>query len=134
MIEVSDRTELSLGTTYACFPLNLDCIEEILMDVTPGGSTKRPRAKTKQSVPPQEAKTQSQPTIVVKKSRASRKTATPDVTTAISELKTVTSTGDEIKAKIAIEAYYLAAQRDFSPGRELDDWLEAERRVYADIF
>jgi hypothetical protein len=133
MLEVGDRTELSLGTTYACFPLILDCIEEILMDVTPGGS-KRPRAKTKQSVPPQEAKPQSQPTIVVKKSRASRKTAAPDVVTDVSELKTVTPTGDEIKAKIAIEAYYLAAQRDFSPGGELDDWLEAERRVYADIF
>jgi hypothetical protein len=115
------------------FPFALDCIEEILMDVTPGGS-KRPRAKTKQSAPAEEAKAKSRPSIVVKKSRASRKTAAPDMATVVSELKTMTPTGDEIKAKIAVEAYYLAVQRDFSPGGELGDWLEAERRVYADIF
>jgi hypothetical protein len=26
-------------------------------------------------------------------------------------------------------AYFIAAERNFAPGRELDDWLEAERRV-----
>lgn len=32
-------------------------------------------------------------------------------------------------AMIATAAYYLAAERNFTPGHELDDWLEAERRV-----
>ena len=32
---------------------------------------------------------------------------------------------------IATTAYFLAAERHFSPGHELDDWLEAERRVHA---
>ena len=32
---------------------------------------------------------------------------------------------------IATTAYFLAAERQFMPGHELDDWLEAERRVQA---
>jgi hypothetical protein len=35
---------------------------------------------------------------------------------------------------IAMAAYYLAAERNFSPGRELEDWLEAERRIHATLF
>lgn len=30
---------------------------------------------------------------------------------------------------IAVAAYYLAEQRGFSPGRELEDWLRAEEEV-----
>jgi hypothetical protein len=33
------------------------------------------------------------------------------------------------RARIAIAAYYRAERRGFTPGRELDDWLEAEREV-----
>ncbi|MBB6094024.1 hypothetical protein HNQ60_002905 [Povalibacter uvarum] len=31
--------------------------------------------------------------------------------------------------RIAISAYWRAAKRQFEPGHELDDWLEAEREV-----
>ena len=31
--------------------------------------------------------------------------------------------------RIAISAYWRAAQREFAPGYELDDWLAAEREV-----
>lgn len=31
--------------------------------------------------------------------------------------------------RIAIAAYWRAAKRQFEPGRELDDWLEAEREI-----
>lgn len=31
------------------------------------------------------------------------------------------------RARIAIAAYYRAERRGFAPGRELEDWLEAER-------
>lgn len=31
--------------------------------------------------------------------------------------------------RIAISAYWRAAQRQFAPGHELDDWLAAEREV-----
>ena len=37
----------------------------------------------------------------------------------------------ELTDMIATTAYFLAAERHFIPGRELDDWLEAERRVHA---
>jgi hypothetical protein len=32
---------------------------------------------------------------------------------------------------IATAAYYLAERRNFEPGHELDDWLEAERQIHA---
>ncbi|WP_237071800.1 DUF2934 domain-containing protein [Mizugakiibacter sediminis] len=34
-------------------------------------------------------------------------------------------------AMIALAAYFRAERRGFAPGRELDDWLEAEREVAA---
>jgi hypothetical protein len=33
---------------------------------------------------------------------------------------------------IATAAYYLAERRGFAPGRELDDWLEAESSLGRD--
>ncbi|TRZ67534.1 MAG: DUF2934 domain-containing protein [Rhodocyclaceae bacterium] len=36
------------------------------------------------------------------------------------------SGGEDRSDHIATAAYYKAAARSFSPGRELDDWLEAE--------
>ncbi len=36
---------------------------------------------------------------------------------------------DQRHAMIAQHAYYLAEQRGFEPGHELDDWLAAERNV-----
>ncbi len=37
--------------------------------------------------------------------------------------------GDRRHALIAEHAYYLAEQRGFEPGHELDDWLAAETNV-----
>jgi Protein of unknown function (DUF2934) len=37
----------------------------------------------------------------------------------------------DLSDMIATTAYFLAEERDFTPGHELDDWLEAERRVRA---
>ncbi|HKE93136.1 MAG TPA: DUF2934 domain-containing protein, partial [Povalibacter sp.] len=34
--------------------------------------------------------------------------------------------------RIAISAYWRAAKRQFAPGHELDDWLDAEREIDAD--
>lgn len=33
--------------------------------------------------------------------------------------------------RIARRAYELAAERDFRPGHEMDDWLQAEREIEA---
>ncbi|PPD47605.1 MAG: hypothetical protein CTY12_03650 [Methylotenera sp.] len=48
--------------------------------------------------------------------------------------KTKTKTTEDFHAKavgeiIALEAYYLAERRGFSPGRETEDWLTAESIV-----
>jgi hypothetical protein len=40
---------------------------------------------------------------------------------------------DETKRLIAEAAYYRAKQRGFAPGRELEDWIEAESEVMGRI-
>lgn len=44
---------------------------------------------------------------------------------------TETAPGDVVgrEARIAIAAFYLAEARGFEPGRELEDWLQAERQI-----
>ena len=39
----------------------------------------------------------------------------------------------DVTGMIATTAYFLAAEREFIPGHELEDWLEAERRVQAQL-
>lgn len=36
----------------------------------------------------------------------------------------------EFKAQVAENAYFKSAARDFKPGHELDDWLQAEQEIY----
>ncbi|GAP66946.1 hypothetical protein MBSD_n2262 [Mizugakiibacter sediminis] len=57
---------------------------------------------------------------------------------ASSEPSDAASRADEMRvdaetrhAMIALAAYFRAERRGFAPGRELDDWLEAEREVAA---
>lgn len=40
-------------------------------------------------------------------------------------------TGSEREQMIAVAAYYRAQGRNFEPGRELEDWLEAEAEIDA---
>jgi hypothetical protein len=47
---------------------------------------------------------------------------------------TLDPTPEDVGTMIATAAYYLAASRNFSPGHELDDWLEAERAVHARLY
>ncbi len=35
----------------------------------------------------------------------------------------------ELHSRIAARAYELASRRGFGPGREIEDWLEAERQI-----
>lgn len=39
------------------------------------------------------------------------------------------SSAADVRAMIATAAYYLAEQRSFAPGHELQDWLQAERLI-----
>lgn len=106
------------------------------MEFTPDTSPpKRTRAKAK-TVVTDAAETQS---AAVKKPRAPRKTPTAAPAPAsVVEVQVVAATLDptpeDVGTMIATAAYYLAAARDFTPGHELDDWLEAERAVHARLY
>jgi hypothetical protein len=94
------------------------------MEVNPGTATKRSRAKAKDPVAAEAAA----PT----KKRSTRKKATPTIEAeAIPVLSTSIEVPSEatLTSMIATAAYFLAAERGFAPGHELDDWLEAERRI-----
>ncbi|MBL8199621.1 MAG: DUF2934 domain-containing protein [Chromatiales bacterium] len=41
--------------------------------------------------------------------------------------------GEQRVCRIAERAYFLALERHFTPGRELDDWLQAEQEVDAGL-
>lgn len=43
----------------------------------------------------------------------------------------VTPDMDELRHMIATAAYYLAAERGFVPGGEMEDWLAAEQKILA---
>ena len=89
------------------------------MDTIPNSSVpKRPRPK-----------------IVVKKStsKAARKTpATREASTKTRAIEAeIVAAPVDMHRMIETAAFYLAAERGFAPGRELEDWLEAERRIKA---
>lgn len=103
------------------------------MDMSPeSGSTssKRTRAKPKIVV-----KSSAAP-APAKKPRVPRKTLTAKAAAADTPVvaAAVGPGSEELGGMIATAAYYLAAVRNFSPGHELDDWLEAERSVRAQLW
>jgi hypothetical protein len=100
--------------------------EEKLMEVTSGTPGKRPRTKGKASIAQG-----AQPTVT-KKPRTRRKAApVAELAAPVEMSKPTLPSDDEVSGMIATAAYYIAAERNFTPGRELDDWLEAERRIRA---
>ena len=85
------------------------------MDLTPGSPEKGARAKVK--------------TTSTTSKEAATKARARKSTTSIVETPVVESATPDIGSMIATAAYFIAAERNFEPGHELDDWLEAERRV-----
>lgn len=61
-----------------------------------------------------------------KKPRSRKQSAVPATDVDVVAMQPGT---DALAGLIATTAYFIAAQRNFAPGQELDDWLEAERRV-----
>ncbi|HEY4368342.1 MAG TPA: DUF2934 domain-containing protein [Steroidobacteraceae bacterium] len=61
-----------------------------------------------------------------KATAASSEVAVPEVRV---ESCAMQAADEDLSGLIATTAYFLAAERNFSAGHELDDWLEAERRV-----
>jgi hypothetical protein len=53
---------------------------------------------------------------------------------ALAELVTAQPSEHQLSRMIATAAYFIAVERQFSPGHELDDWLEAERRIRSGNF
>jgi Protein of unknown function (DUF2934) len=91
------------------------------MDLEPTtSSAKRPRTK---AVRVDSAPKPKRKTLTASRTKASK------VSTAIEAVESPTP--PDLNAAIATTAFYLAAERGFAPGGELDDWLEAERRVRA---
>ena len=90
------------------------------MEMNPGSS---PSKRTRAAKPAAE-----------KKPRAPRKSPTTRTSQAEIAAATVESAPEDLGSMIATAAYYLAAARNFSPGHELDDWLEAERLVNARLY
>jgi len=101
------------------------------MEMTPEGTPGRSSAKRAKRVHAESkviVKPAADEAPAAKKPRAPRKTLTTKSAPA-------TEPGSEdLGGMIATAAYYLAAARNFTPGHELDDWLEAERSVRARLY
>jgi hypothetical protein len=106
----------ALAQTVLAWEL-LNQFQEMSMEMTPEGA---PSTKRTKSVPAANTAT------AAKKPRAPRKTLTTKAAAA-------EPSSEEVGGMIATAAYYLAAARNFTPGHELDDWLEAERAVRASL-
>jgi len=87
------------------------------MDVTSGtGPEKGVRAKAKT-------------TSTTAKESAAKPRARKPAALADAEVSEPEAPSIDVVGVIATTAYFIAAERNFEPGHELDDWLEAERRV-----
>ncbi len=105
------------------------------MEITPemnsgSSSAKRTRAKPKVTV---KSAAPVAP-AAVKKPRAPRKTLTTKTAAEASVAGAAAEPiSEDVGSMIATAAYFLAAARNFMPGHELDDWLAAERSIYAKL-
>lgn len=77
---------------------------------------------TPQKVPPKRVRSVKADSLAGPKKRAAGTTGKTAAAAPSSEA---------LNGMIATAAYYLAAARGFTPGNELEDWLEAEKRITA---
>ena len=109
------------------------------MDVTSSTPTpKQTKSKPKVAVAPKKEpakKAAVSAPVKAKKTRIARPTAAPEpietVSTTVEVVNASALTSTDLQHEIAIAAYFRAEQRNFAPGYELNDWLEAERQVRA---
>jgi Protein of unknown function (DUF2934) len=108
-----------------------------LMDVTSSTpAPKRTKAKPKVEVAPKKESTKkaaASTPVKVKKARiAPAAVAAKPIETVATTVEVVSTSGltlTDLQHEIAMAAYFLAEHRNFAPGHELDDWLQAERLV-----
>jgi hypothetical protein len=100
------------------------------MDVTPSADLpKRSTPKRKAEAAPKEPVKKAAAATRAKKPKSSiRIDAKQPVATRETAVASQAPIAD-VRAAIAVAAYYLAEQRNFASGHELDDWLQAERQV-----
>lgn len=98
------------------------------MEISQDSSSAAKRARAKPKVT---AKSSGEAApAAVKKARAPRKTLTTKTTAQAPEIAAQpTQPQQDVGSMIATAAYFRAAARNFTPGHELDDWLEAERSI-----
>jgi hypothetical protein len=107
------------------------------MDATPSTpSPKQSKAKLKTAAAPKKEPAKqgavSAPTKTKKARIARVSVAAEPVQTVATTVDVVSTRGlvaGDLQHEIAMAAYFLAEQRNFTPGHELDDWLQAERQV-----
>jgi hypothetical protein len=99
------------------------------MNVTPEQGPTKP-SRSKNVAPKNVAK---EITVKADATKPVRKTLTTTRKKFAPPVAIVATTPDisfpDLNDMISTAAFYLAAERNFAPGHELDDWLEAERRV-----
>lgn len=88
------------------------------MDVTPTTTTSTKRSRTKVVANEPTATKRPRKTLTTSPKRSKNAGAASPPT-------------DDLHSMIETAAFYLAAERSFAPGHELEDWLEAERRIKA---
>lgn len=69
------------------------------------------------------------PIVTTRKPRARKPAEGEMLAGAPAEVVAMQASGEDLSGLIATTAYFIAAERNFAAGHELEDWLEAERRV-----
>lgn len=109
----------------------------------PPGSTPRSKKASTRTLPPVTTVTNKEQTLADADAETAENRAadgvvgeasTPDVQITRSKLqqRDIPSFSESREARIAEAAYWRAERRGFTPGQELEDWLNAEREVDAE--
>lgn len=114
------------------------------MEITPATSTSAAKSRTAKvrasssaepakSKAPKKSKAVAAETAVEAKPQKAPKprksVAKSSPAEAVETVTVVKPSTAELSSMIAQAAYYIAAQRDFAPGNEFEDWLAAEREI-----
>ncbi|MET0660154.1 MAG: DUF2934 domain-containing protein [Steroidobacteraceae bacterium] len=92
-----------------------------------GNSSKRARSKAKPAAGNDVTTT---PKEAAPRSRKAKPASAAEPVIEVTSITAIaTPDGDELLGMIATAAYYIAEQRNFEPGHELEDWLAAERQI-----
>lgn len=103
------------------------------MDVTPTTPQPRP-TRTKSSAGKTAGPAESTGKSPSKSAKSSRRKAVAPEPQIVTEYpaELLSEAPPDLNQRIATTAYYLAEARNFEPGHELEDWLQAERQVRVD--